>query len=102
MSAFNDKEKAEENQYAMDKESEFKVTARRNKLLGLWAAEKMHYDREKAEEYAKSVIVSDFEEVGEEVHGGDPRSASARGRGLLWEVRGHPCGGWGGARVTSG
>lgn len=66
MSNFNDREKAQENKYAFDREREFKITARRNKLLGLWAAEQMHMDEEKAHEYAKGVVISDFEEPGED------------------------------------
>ena len=66
MSGFSDREKAQENKYAFERESEFKVVARRNKLLGMWAAEQMHYDGEKAKDYAKTVVLSDFEEPGDE------------------------------------
>lgn len=66
MTSFNDKERVEENKFAHDKEAQFKITARRNKLLGLWAAEKFDYSGEKAEAYAKEVVLADFEEVGDE------------------------------------
>ncbi len=66
MSNFNDREKAQENKYAFDKEQEFKITARRNKLLGLWAAELLHLSDEEAEKYAKEVVMSDFEEPGDD------------------------------------
>ena len=66
MTSFQDKERAHESKYAFNKEQEFRATARRNKLFGLWAAEKMHYDEEKAAAYAKEVVVSDFEEPGED------------------------------------
>ena len=64
MSGMDDREKAFEQKFAQDQELQFKVQARRNKLLGLWAAEKLgHAD---AEAYAKEVIMSDFEEAGDE------------------------------------
>lgn len=66
MTSFNDKERAQETKYALDQEKEFKIVARRNKLLGLWAAEQMKYDHEKAHAYAKTVVLSDFEEPGED------------------------------------
>ena len=53
MPTFNDREKAEEAKYAHDQELEFKVNARRNKLLGLWAAELMGMSGETAEAYAR-------------------------------------------------
>ena len=66
MSGINDREKGFENKFAHDQELEFKAAARRNKLLGLWAAELMGLDGEAAAEYAKSVIVADFEEAGDD------------------------------------
>lgn len=66
MSGIDDREKGFENKFAHDQELEFKALARRNKLLGLWAADLMGLDGEAAAEYAKSVIVADFEEVGDE------------------------------------
>ena len=66
MSTFDDREKAFENKFAHDAEMQFKADARRNKLLGLWAAELMGKSAEEAAEYAKEVIKSDFEEAGHE------------------------------------
>ena len=66
MADFNDREKAFENKYARDQEMQFKVTARRNKLLGLWAAEKLNLTDVEAENYAKEVVRADFEEAGDE------------------------------------
>jgi hypothetical protein len=64
MSSMKDRENAFENKYAHDAEMQFKAEARRNKLLGLWAAGLMgHAD---PEAYAKDVIASDFEEAGDE------------------------------------
>jgi hypothetical protein len=63
MSTFDDREKAQEAKYAHDAELMFKAEARRNKLLGEWAAELMGRD---AAAYAKEVIASDFEEAGDE------------------------------------
>lgn len=63
MSTFNDREKAQEAKFAHDAELEFKAEARRNKLLGEWAAGLMGRD---AAAYAKEVIASDFEEAGDE------------------------------------
>ncbi len=64
--AMDDRKKAFEDKYARDKELQFKVGARRNKLLGLWAAEQMGLKGDAATTYAKSVIESDFEEAGDE------------------------------------
>jgi len=64
--SMKDREDAYENKFAHDEELRFKAFARRNKLLGLWAAEKMGKPAEEVEAYAKEVIASDFEEVGEE------------------------------------
>ncbi len=66
MTTFNDREKAQEAKYAQDKEIEFKASARRNKLLGLWVAELMGITGEAAEAYAREVIESDFEEAGDD------------------------------------
>ncbi|MEM9054761.1 MAG: DUF1476 domain-containing protein [Pseudomonadota bacterium] len=66
MSSFDDRERAEEAKFAMDAATEFKVMARRNKLLGLWAAELMNIQGDDAEAYAKSVVMSDLEEPGDE------------------------------------
>ncbi|NRG18064.1 DUF1476 domain-containing protein [Rhizobiales bacterium] len=66
MSTFDRREEAFENKFAHDEELRFKAIARRNKLLGLWAAEKLGYEGDKVEEYAKSVVRADFEEPGDE------------------------------------
>ena len=66
MPSFKDREVAEEAKYALDEETRFKIEARRNKLLGLWAAEKMGMSGDAAEAYAKEVVASDFQKAGEE------------------------------------
>lgn len=66
MSQFKDREKAYESKFARDEELMFKATVRRNKLLGLWAADLMGISGADADAYAKEVIKADFEEVGEE------------------------------------
>jgi hypothetical protein len=65
MSSFDDRERAEEARYALDQQTQMRVTARRNKLLGLWAAGLMGVSGENAETYAKSVVVADLEEAGD-------------------------------------
>ena len=66
MTTFDDREKGFESKFALDQEQEFKAVARRNKLLGLWAAEKMGLSADSAEEYAKAVVRADFEQPGDE------------------------------------
>lgn len=66
MSSFDDRERAEEAKYALDQETQFKVMARRNKLLGLWAADLLGKTGADAEAYAKEVVLSDLEEAGDE------------------------------------
>lgn len=66
MSTFDDREHAFEAKFAHDEEMLFKAVARRNKLLGLWAAELLGKSGEDATEYAKTVVLSDFEEAGHE------------------------------------
>jgi hypothetical protein len=66
MSTFDDRENAFENKYAHDAEMQFKADARRNKLLGLWAAELMGKTGDDAQAYAREVVKSDFEEAGDE------------------------------------
>jgi hypothetical protein len=66
MSTFDDRENAFENKFAHDEEMQFKAVARRNKLVGLWAAELMGKSGDEAAEYAKSVVLADFEEAGHE------------------------------------
>jgi hypothetical protein len=65
MTTFDKREEAFEQQFAHDEELRFKATARRNKLIGLWAAEKLGLTGAEAESYARSVVVGDIEEVGE-------------------------------------
>ena len=66
MSTFDDRENAFENKYAHDQEMQFRAEARRNKLLGLWAAELLGKTGEDADAYAREVVKSDFEEAGHE------------------------------------
>ncbi len=66
MSGFDKREKSEEAKYALDQQLLFKATARRNKLLGLWAAELMGKSGEEAAGYAVEVVKADFEEAGDE------------------------------------
>jgi hypothetical protein len=65
MTQFNDREKAFETKFQKDQELQFRVTARRNKLLGLWAAGKIGLTGDAAAAYAKEVVVSDFDEPGD-------------------------------------
>ncbi len=66
MNGFDDREKGFEAKYRVDQENEFKVTARRNRLLGDWAAQQMGLSGEAAEAYAKEVVAADFEKPGED------------------------------------
>ena len=66
MSGFDKRERAEEGKFALDQELRFKANARRNKLLGLWAAEKLGKSGEDASNYAVEVVKSDFEAPGDE------------------------------------
>jgi hypothetical protein len=66
MSSMKDREEGFERKFALDEEQRFRATARRNKLLGLWAAEKLGKTGEAADAYAKEVVVSDLEEAGDE------------------------------------
>lgn len=66
MSGFDDRRKGQEGKFAHDAELRFRAEARRNKLLGLWAAEHMGLSEEHAKEYAAEVVASDFEEAGDE------------------------------------
>jgi len=60
-----DRQEGFEKKFALDEELRFKATARRNKLLGLWAAEKLGKTGDEAEAYAKEVVVADLEEAGD-------------------------------------
>lgn len=66
MSGIDDRGDAFEKKYAHDAELQFKAAARRNKLLGQWAAEKLGKTGDQVEEYAKEVVRSDFDEPGDE------------------------------------
>ncbi len=66
MSSMKDRENAFENKFAHDAEMQFKAEARRNKLLGLWAAGLLGKTGDDADAYAKEVIKADFEEAGDE------------------------------------
>ena len=66
MSTFDYRENAFENKFAHDAEMQFKADARRNKLLGLWAAELLGKTGDEADAYAREVVKSDFEEAGDE------------------------------------
>ena len=65
MSSFDKREEGFEKKFALDEEQKFKAEARRNKLLGLWAAEKLGITGDAANAYAKEVVASDFEEAGD-------------------------------------
>lgn len=66
MTTFDERENAFEAKFAHDEEMQFKAQARCNKLLGLWAAEKLGKSGADADEYARTVVISDFEEAGHE------------------------------------
>jgi len=65
MTTFDDREKSFEKKFEKDQELQFKVNARRNKLLGLWAAGLMGKSAADAEAYAKEVVIADFEKPGD-------------------------------------
>ncbi|MGX4770846.1 DUF1476 domain-containing protein [Bradyrhizobium guangdongense] len=65
MSEFDKREEGFEKKFALDEEQKFRAEARRNRLLGLWAAEKLGISGEAASAYAKEVIAADFEEAGD-------------------------------------
>ena len=66
MTTFDKREEGFEKQFAHDEELKFKAMARRNKLLGLWAAEKLGLSGPAADAYAKEVVMADFEEPGDD------------------------------------
>ena len=66
MVEFNEREKAFEAKFKLDEELRFKAAARRNRLLGVWAAEKMGLNEAEADAYAKEVVKSDFEKPGDD------------------------------------
>jgi len=65
MSSFDKREEGFEKKFALDEEQKFKAEARRNKLLGMWAAEKLGITGDAASAYAKEVVAADFEEAGD-------------------------------------
>jgi hypothetical protein len=65
MTTFDKREEGFEKKFALDSEQTFKAGARRNKLLGLWAAEKLGITGDAANAYAKEVVAADFEEAGD-------------------------------------
>lgn len=66
MTTFDDRERAFEAKFARDAELEFRITARRNRLVGEWAADRMGLTAEETEAYARAVVQADFEEPGEQ------------------------------------
>jgi hypothetical protein len=66
MTTFDKREEGFEKKFAMDEELRFKANARRNKMLGMWAAEKLGKTGADAEAYAKEVVMADFEEAGDD------------------------------------
>ncbi|WP_333571223.1 DUF1476 domain-containing protein [Sphingomonas sp.] len=66
MTTFDDRERAFEANFAREEDMAFRITARRNKLLGQWAAAKMGLTPEETDAYAKAVVQADFEEAGDE------------------------------------
>jgi hypothetical protein len=66
MTTFDKREEGFEKKFAHDEELRFKANARRNKLLGLWAAEKLGLSGPAADAYAKEVVVANFEEAGDD------------------------------------
>ncbi len=66
MTTFDKREDGFEKKFALDEEMRFKAMARRNKLLGAWAAEKLGLSGDAAAQYAKDVVASDFEEAGDD------------------------------------
>ncbi len=66
MTTFDNRENAFENRYAHDEEMQFKAVARRNKLVGLWAADLLRKTGDDATAYAKTVVIADLEEAGHE------------------------------------
>ena len=66
MTTFDDRDRAFEAKFARDEEFAFRIVARRNRLLGRWAATKLNLTPEETDAYAKAVVQADFEEAGDE------------------------------------
>src|SRR6266404_5933169 len=80
MTTFDKREEGFEKRFALDAEQKFKAEARRNKLLGLWVAQKLGLSGEAANDYARTVVAADFEEAGDRnVAGKVMRDLAARG-----------------------
>ena len=80
MTTFDKREEGFEKRFALDAEQKFKAEARRNKLLGLWVAEKLGLSGEAASDYARTVVAADFEEAGSrDVVGKVMRDLAAKG-----------------------
>ena len=79
MTSFNEREEAFEQQFAHDEELKFKATARRNKLLGLWAAEKLGLKGVEADSYALSMVMGELEDAGYDVASKIRRDFDAKG-----------------------
>ena len=87
MSQFDDRERAHEARFAHDAEMRFKAEARRNKLLGMWAAEQLGLTGAPASEYAASVVAADFQEAGDEdVYRKVADDLAAKGTGISEEA----------------
>ncbi|HEY4407847.1 MAG TPA: DUF1476 domain-containing protein [Xanthobacteraceae bacterium] len=83
MTTFDKREEGFENQFAHDEALKFKATARRNKLVGLWAAEKLGLAGAEAEAYAKAFVIADLESTGDhDVFGKIRADFDAKGVGL--------------------
>src|ERR1700760_4383618 len=79
MTTCDKREEAFERQFAHDEELKFKATARRNKLLGLWAAEKLGLTGAQADSYALSVVMAELEDTGHDVAGKIRKDFAAKG-----------------------
>jgi len=79
MTTFDKREEGFEQEFAHDEELRFRATARRNKLLGLWVAEKLGLSGAEAENYAKSLVVSDIEAGDHDVMGRVRKDFAAKG-----------------------
>ncbi len=66
MTTFDKREEGFEKKFALDEEARFKANARRNKMLGVWAAQKLGLAGDEADAYAKAVVMADFEEAGDD------------------------------------
>ncbi len=66
MTTFDDRERGYEAKFAHDQDAEFRIAARRNRLLGVWAAEQMGLQKAQHDNYAQAVVKSDFEQPGDE------------------------------------